>query len=173
MREMGDYERAEELVLESLRLAEEIGEVWQKAYCLMTLGCTLAAHGDLDRAEPELRQALELTRRLGDRQTEAVILCHMAEAARKGKKLPEARARYEQSLAIRSDLGEAAGYALCRVGLAEVAADAEDWVGTAREMALAEQTPGSITGAEIERRMRALRARIARAGASKRTNVKF
>jgi predicted ATPase len=66
-RDLGDYDRAVEMLLESLALWWEIGDQAGIAFSLDKLGTTVMRQGDYRTAAAMLEQALKLRRQLGDR----------------------------------------------------------------------------------------------------------
>jgi predicted ATPase/Tfp pilus assembly protein PilF len=65
-RDLGDYDRAVEMLLQSLALWWEIGDQAGIAFSLDKLGTTVMRQGDFTTATAMLEQALKLRRQLGD-----------------------------------------------------------------------------------------------------------
>lgn len=65
-RETGDFQRANELFLSSLKIAEEYGHQGTEAYALLGIGLVFQAQGDLDQALEYMNQALEIYGQIKD-----------------------------------------------------------------------------------------------------------
>ena len=101
----GDYDRAEALHEEALRVSRQIGDKAAIARALNNLGVVAADRGDLPRAESLLRESLELAREANELQTAATALNDLGNVADEQGQSEQAEALLRESLALRRRLG--------------------------------------------------------------------
>jgi tetratricopeptide (TPR) repeat protein len=97
----GDYDRAKELLDESLALRYEYGADWGIAATIGSLGWLALRQGDLEAAEKLIGESLTIRLEIGDRSGTAWCLEKMAEIAL-------TRARMEQSPNVGENIRRAA-----------------------------------------------------------------
>jgi predicted ATPase/DNA-binding CsgD family transcriptional regulator len=103
--ELGDYETADSLLREALRIYEALGDARGKADMNLQLGWAAMREGDYYRAEIRLQQALQLTRDLGDLTLLGLSLGGLGELKVRQGRHEEALVLLEESLATRRELG--------------------------------------------------------------------
>jgi tetratricopeptide (TPR) repeat protein len=118
----GDYEQAEEYLLEGLSLAQEIGNSELVFYLVTNMGEVTFRRGDFTQAERYFQEALALARNMGHRWSISYILNDWGELYLKQQKLDSAFAAFREALELAQAGGiqELMGVAL--YGLARVTA---------------------------------------------------
>jgi DNA-binding CsgD family transcriptional regulator/tetratricopeptide (TPR) repeat protein len=101
----GEYERAEETLSESRRLAHELGDQLIMAWVLRALGSVARARGDPERALNLANESLALCRAVGDNHQAGHLLDQIGEAERDRGELERAAAAHQTGM----DLLAAAG----------------------------------------------------------------
>lgn len=102
---LSDYGAAKRCYEESLRLAQQLGDVEHQATCLQNLGTT-TGHMAMGQSSSEyLRQALTLAQREGYKDTECTALQGLAENSLARGETSKARAYSEESLRIAEQIG--------------------------------------------------------------------
>ncbi len=130
--DMGEREKAEAFVSESVALFRSLGETLLLASPLNNLGLLARDGGDLVRAQTLLEESLGLYREQEDRQSTAVLLNNLGKVVLwlgDGRTIEIARARslLEESLTLFEELGESRGIALAQTNLAQVARNQHDY----------------------------------------------
>jgi len=130
--DMGEREKAEIFVSESVAIFRSLGETLMLASPLNNLGLLARDGGDLVRAQTLLEESLELYREQEDRQGTAVLLNNLGKVVLwlgEGQTMETARARslLEESLGLFEELGEPRGKALAQVNLAQAARNEHDY----------------------------------------------
>jgi non-specific serine/threonine protein kinase len=123
----GAYERAAELLEESLSVRRALGDQWGTALSLHYLGRVVHYSGDFDRAAALYDESLAIRRAVGDERGVAWTLNSSGVLTRDRGDDERARALYEESLTLFRKLGHAWGVGLLLNNLARVARDHEDW----------------------------------------------
>ncbi|MER7501352.1 BTAD domain-containing putative transcriptional regulator [Nonomuraea pusilla] len=133
----GRRERFTELMDESLRLADELGAVDDRAELLCRRADGVLLMGDAEAAESGYAQALELAARLGSASAVERARYGLAEVARRRGDHGRARAAYEELLAAGDgSFGSGLAAVQARTGLGWIAAaegDAEEAAARQRE----------------------------------------
>nr|WP_055506713.1 BTAD domain-containing putative transcriptional regulator [Nonomuraea pusilla] len=133
----GRRERFAELMDESLRLADELGAVDDRAELLCRRADGVLLMGDAEAAESGYAQALELAARLGSASAVERARYGLAEVARRRGDHGRARAAYEELLAAGDgSFGSGLTAVQARTGLGRIAAaegDAEEAAARQRE----------------------------------------
>ncbi|HZS65904.1 MAG TPA: tetratricopeptide repeat protein [Burkholderiales bacterium] len=108
----GDRAGAEPRFVESLAIAEALGDHEAVANALIGLArCSLLA-GDIVQMRARSEQSLSVARRAGKRRAEAQALHHIVEARRRQGELESVIPLYEESIKLQRELGSEAGVAL-------------------------------------------------------------
>ncbi len=99
------------LLRESLAISTELGDLWDVAYTLFSLGEAAHTAGAFEEARHYFEQCLESRMRLGDRQGTGMLLDYLGYMAREQGKYDEARRLHRQSLALSEEIGDKQGVA--------------------------------------------------------------
>ena len=128
-----DFETARELLAESLRIDEELGDLCRRARCLKDLGIVAGESDDHDTAREYFRQAIVSFRSIGDRVGEAQSLNNLALSTESAGDVRGSLPMYAEALAVLRELGDSlsvartlnnVGGALAQVGATDLARDA-------------------------------------------------
>jgi non-specific serine/threonine protein kinase len=116
----GDYERAENSLVESLTLAKLAGDGYVTGFALGALGTVALHHGDLERAATLAEEGLAHQRAVGDTDAIAALLGNLGSIAFFQGDYAKAMTHAEESLALYRSLGSVHGTAsvLSHVGRA-------------------------------------------------------
>jgi tetratricopeptide (TPR) repeat protein len=117
----GDFDSAERLFAEALRLGKAAGMTSRLAPILMNLGVVASTRGHSGRAMQYYEEAADLFRSLGDMVYVARALSNMGELAIRLDDAPRAVTLYEESLAYARRYGSVLDTANALGGLADVA----------------------------------------------------
>ncbi len=120
-RYVGDAEEGEDLLLEGLALAREVGDRRAMALALNVLGILAALRGAFEEQERRFRESLALYQALGDRLKTAILLNNLAIAARIQNRYEEGERLCWESLALARELGYRRGEARALQNLALLA----------------------------------------------------
>ena len=96
--DLSEFQRAIDLITESLAIWRATNGVRGEAFTLQSLGQAAARLGDPVKARAHYEQALALWQRVGDRRGEAIVLNHLAGNAMARDAFDEAAAWVEKSL---------------------------------------------------------------------------
>jgi predicted ATPase/DNA-binding SARP family transcriptional activator len=121
-----DYERAAEVLQESLALLRRLGDEREQARVLNALGGVHWATGEGRQAVSLREQALAIHRRLGDRAGEAQSLHLLGEELRDAGQFERATALLEQAVAINTELGDRLSTSFSLHSLADAALDQQN-----------------------------------------------
>ena len=119
----GEYDRARELLRESLSLLEKLDMPKLKGLAWGNLGMTWHRQDELAEAESCYRKAAEYYRQAGDRLYEAKSLANTARAAYRLGRLDEAEGLTREALAIQREVGDRWDVVTSLINLAEVLHD--------------------------------------------------
>jgi predicted ATPase/DNA-binding SARP family transcriptional activator len=127
-RVQGDFDRAGELIEESLARFQALADVQGEAFALGALGNLARSSGDFERGRELLGRSLALRQEVGDRRGTGITLgCLAVLLARSGD--PGARAAAEQSRDWFAENDDMIGLSAAELSLASVALAAGDRVG--------------------------------------------
>jgi len=104
-------EEAVRLLHESLAISTEIGDLWDVAYTLFSLGEAAHMAGAFGEARRYFEQCLESRMKLGDRQGTGMLLDYLGYMARGQGEYAESRQLHERSLALSEEIGDRQGVA--------------------------------------------------------------
>jgi predicted ATPase/serine/threonine protein kinase len=105
-RELGDYPKARDLFLQSLDVAQSLGDPARIARAYNGLGNTAEYAGDLDAASDYHRKSLELSRQIGNERGIAIDLHNLAIVLMLKTDYAGARPLFEEALAIFRAIGD-------------------------------------------------------------------
>jgi tetratricopeptide (TPR) repeat protein len=126
-RDLGDYDRAVDMLLESLALWWEIGDQTGIAFSLDKLGTTVMRQGDFATATAMLEQALKLRRQSGDQHGTYATLNNLGLAASWRGHDERAVELYSESAALARAAGDDHTLGIILTNLGEVYAHQGDW----------------------------------------------
>lgn len=138
--QLGDPERARQLITEAIDISGAIGDVKGRGRYLNNLGIAAAMLGRYDEALRVLTEALEIVRTSGTPPLEANVLGNLGSACAQLGRYEDAIRYLRPALRIRRDVGDVVGVALTMhsIGDAELTAgrgsEAIKWLEQAREM---------------------------------------
>jgi tetratricopeptide (TPR) repeat protein len=118
---LGEYERATELLEESLTLGRRLESAGETTAALRGLGKMALHLRDYERAETLYQEALDLGRRRGDRDAVAWALHGLGEVARHRGQYARAAELLEQGIGVCRELESKPGIAYLRLASAHVA----------------------------------------------------
>jgi predicted ATPase/DNA-binding SARP family transcriptional activator len=125
----GDFDRADELIEESLARFQALADVQGEAFALGALGNLARSSGDFERGRELLERSLALRREVGDRRGIGITLgCLAVLLARSGDEAG-ARAASEQSRDWFAENDDMIGLGAAELSLVNVALSADDRVG--------------------------------------------
>ncbi len=99
------YDKAMICSENSLRIAEELGNLSGKATVLSNIGTIYHAQGNYPKALKRYEEALQIDEQLGDLSGKATVLNNIGEIYKAQGGYPEALKRYEEALQIEEQLG--------------------------------------------------------------------
>ena len=144
-----DYSRADKLLEESRRLAEERGDLRLAADALRQLALSASSRQDHDRARELAESSLQMFERLGDKwgvaaasrllgfHTSGGVGLHRTDLV----DLPRAAAYFDRSLSLAREVGDMRGMGWSLLGLSTIAGDRQDFT---RCVALANEALGAF-----------------------------
>jgi predicted ATPase/DNA-binding SARP family transcriptional activator len=143
-RVQGDFDRAGELIEESLARFQRLADVQGEAYALGALGNLARSSGDFERGRELLGRSLTLRQEVGDRRGTGITLgCLAVLDARSGDEAG-ARAAAEQSRGWFAENDDMIGLSAAELCLANVALFTGDRVGTRAHLEDAASVLGGI-----------------------------
>jgi len=116
--EAGDWDRATELLNQSLAEFRETGDLYFVPWITRTLAWTRAASGDLAGARELYEEGLRAAREIGSTSAEAALLGSLGWLAGKEGRPLDALTLYYQSLALKRDIGDLGEIAIGLAGTA-------------------------------------------------------
>jgi tetratricopeptide (TPR) repeat protein len=124
---LSNWNEAEALYLECLKIQTEIGDRAGMASSWGVLGDIARNRGDYDKAESLYNQSLAVRTELSDRAGMAACWGSLGDIARNRGDYDRAKAFYQQSLKLRTELGNRAGMALSYGLLGDIASKQGDY----------------------------------------------
>jgi non-specific serine/threonine protein kinase len=122
-RELGQYDEARALFLDSLEVARVLGDPARVARAYNGLGNTAEYAGDYDAARSYHEQALALSRQIGNQRGVAIDLHNLGIVLGIQKRFEEAAPLYEEALAIFRAVGDVNGEQATVTNLATIATE--------------------------------------------------
>jgi tetratricopeptide (TPR) repeat protein len=126
-RRLSNWNEAEALYLECLKIQTELGDRSGMATSWAWLGYLASNRGDYDKAEALYDRSLEVYTELGDRAGMASSWGVLGDIARNRGDYDKAEALYNQSLTVRTELGDRAGMAASWASLGYIASKRGDY----------------------------------------------
>jgi tetratricopeptide (TPR) repeat protein len=126
-RRLSNWNEAEALYLECLKIQTEIGDRAGMAAIWGVLGDIARKRGNYDEAERLFNQSLTVRTELGDQAGMATSWSVLGDIARKRGNYDEAERLYHQSLTVRTELGDRAGMAATWTSLGYIACNRRDY----------------------------------------------
>jgi tetratricopeptide (TPR) repeat protein len=126
-RRLSNWNEAEALDLECLKIQTELGDQAGMAASWGLLGDITRNRGDFDKAEALYNQSLAVRTELGDQAGMAATWASLGDIARNRGDYDKAEALHNQSLAIRTELGDQAGMAATWASLGDIARNRGDY----------------------------------------------
>lgn len=120
---LGEYKTARQNASQAVKIAEEIGNRWFMAYCLIEWGKVAQATGNYDEARSHYRASLRIREDFDDPEGIAVLSVHLGEVALAQQDYATASQLYERSLSIYQSLNDQGGLATAHHGLGQVAVE--------------------------------------------------
>jgi non-specific serine/threonine protein kinase len=120
--QLGDLDRAERVLEESLEMVREQGDTWRAAHTTTHLTVVALRRGDRSRACGYAEEALALTRQTGDRYAANVALSLLAQMAWASDEQERAAEHWREALRLSYKLANKANSASSIQSLATVAA---------------------------------------------------
>jgi DNA-binding CsgD family transcriptional regulator len=142
--EQGRLDEAEPVLAESVRLAEQIGDGLQIAFCLGWYAAVLRIGGDRQRARATAEALRRHARQQGNPAFEAQALRELAQLARLDGELDAADDQAHAGLMLAADIGMPADLAVHLDAVAGVAATEESYEEAARLLAASEALRSQI-----------------------------
>jgi len=125
---MGEYDRAEILLTESVAISRERADKTATAYALRLRGVAATWRGENSRAATDLKEALALSRTAGnDTLVAGALLCLGVLASQERGDDEEAAALYEEALSLFRKNGDQQRVSYCLHNLGNIAHDAGDY----------------------------------------------
>jgi predicted ATPase len=124
----GDFDRAGELIEESLARFQRLADVQGEAFALGALGNLARSSGDFERGRELLERSLALRREVGDRRGTGITLGCLAVLGARSGDLTGGRAAAEQSRDWFAENDDMIGLSAAEISLANVALSAGDRV---------------------------------------------
>jgi class 3 adenylate cyclase/tetratricopeptide (TPR) repeat protein len=159
-RERGEYERCEELLNQSIRIAEELGDPETASWNHGTRALLLLAQGEADAAVVAAQRNFELTERMGDVFSRCLALSNLGSSQLAVEDFPGALATFEEAERVyREAMGNTGdemqawraaerAEALRGVGRVEEAIELAEWaIGVARKRELFWSLPLALQAA--------------------------
>jgi predicted ATPase/DNA-binding SARP family transcriptional activator len=125
----GDFDRAGELIEESLARFRRLADVQGEAFALGALGNLARSSGDLERGRELLGRCLALRQEVGDRRGTGITLGCLAVLLARSGDPAGARSAAEQSRGWFAENDDMIGLSAAELGLANVALSAGDRAG--------------------------------------------
>lgn len=110
--EQGEYDRAVQMVDESLSLYRELGDRHSIAAVLVIAGAIAWRRSDYQRAATLYGESLAIFRELGDARNASVALNNLGSVAKEQGRFEEARQFFQESLELKRELGDRRGIAV-------------------------------------------------------------
>jgi predicted ATPase/DNA-binding CsgD family transcriptional regulator len=147
--EVGEYEKAAELMKEGLEIMRELDDKKGIGRALWQLGACLVRPGDYEQARQYFEEGLPILREIGDHSNTTIAISGMAELAIRRGDLDRALILEKESLAMRREIGEQWGTAVSLGNFAWIAllkGDLEQAVNTLHESLSLRQEIGDRGG---------------------------
>ncbi len=116
------YERAKELLEESLSILRHVGARQEMAFSFRVQGCIAYEMGEYEEAIRLIRESLAIFREIGDRRGMASCLANLGIAKKLLGEYEEAERLHQESLAFFEEIGDRDRIARCLGNLGNVAA---------------------------------------------------
>ncbi len=117
----GQYEEAQHNAQQAVEVAEAVGNVWFKAYCLIEWGKVAYAMNQYDEAQSHFRASLRIRENFDDPEGIAVLSTHLGKVALAQQEYDTASHLFGRSLSVYQDLNDHGGLAGAHQGLGKVA----------------------------------------------------
>ena len=143
-RVQGDFDRAGELIEESLARFQALADVQGEAFALGALGNLARSSGDFERGRELLERSLALRQEVGDRRGTGITLGCLAVLLARSGDAAGARAAAEQSRDWFAENDDMIGLSAAELSLANVALAAGDRVGARAHLQDAASVFGGI-----------------------------
>ena len=131
---MGQYHPARERMLQSLELAQQLGEARWAAGVHQVLGMACLGDGDRQEADEHLTQGLAYAREAGDRRELAAACTALAQLRRMDGRLDDAGPLYQEALELARELDDRESIALALLNLASVEVIRHQFAAARRDM---------------------------------------
>jgi predicted ATPase/DNA-binding SARP family transcriptional activator len=146
----GDFERASELIEESLARFQRLADVQGEAFALNALGNLARSSGDFERGRELLHRSLALRQEVGDRRGIGITLGCLAVLGARSGDPAGGRAAAEQSRDWFAENDDMIGLSAAELSLANVALSAGDRVGARVHLQDAASVFGSLQSTHQE-----------------------
>ncbi len=123
----GDYEKSTELLLQALKLSEEIGDKSLIANCCIGLGNTQSKLGNYDKANQFYLRSLKILEELGDKKAIAICYFNIGLVYKNQKNNNKAIEYYTYSLKILESQGNKALVSTCYNNIGNVYYSIDDY----------------------------------------------
>ncbi|HST55496.1 MAG TPA: BTAD domain-containing putative transcriptional regulator [Solirubrobacteraceae bacterium] len=140
----GHFDRAGELIEESLTRFQRLADVQGEAFALSALGNLARSSGDFERGRELLNRSLALRQEVGDRRGTGITLGCLAVLNARSGDLAGGRAAAEQSRGWFAENDDMIGLSAAELVLANVALSADDRVGARTHLQDAASVFGGI-----------------------------
>jgi tetratricopeptide (TPR) repeat protein len=128
----GDYEQAHRHAQQASAAAQQTGDRWFLAYCLIELGNVALAQDKFEQAREHFQASYDIRREFEDREGMAIALNRLGTVALRQEHIAEAGTAYRQSLDLYGELDDKGGQASTQTGLGFVAVANEDYAAAAQ-----------------------------------------
>jgi len=118
---LGEYEKAQKILEESLELSREMGDKRGIAHSLNSLGNAAADLGNYEQAQKFYKESMILRREIEDKRGIAFSLNNLGNVAYNQGNYEQAQNFFEESLALSREMGEKRGIAIILSNLGNVA----------------------------------------------------
>lgn len=115
---MGLHDKAEGMLLNTIRLQKSIGSIWWQANTWNTLGMLYLLVGNLQEARISLETGIKLSQQIGQKNTQAYLLCNLGQVLRDLGQLEQARSVLLTALDMAFSQGDVQLEAICLNDLA-------------------------------------------------------
>jgi tetratricopeptide (TPR) repeat protein len=146
----GDFDRAGELIEESLARFQRLADVQGEAFALGALGNLARSSGDFERGRELLGRSLTLRQEVGDRRGIGITLGCLAVLGARSGDLAGGRAAAEQSRGWFAENDDMIGLSAAELSLANVALSAGDRVGARAHLQAAASVFGGFESTHRE-----------------------
>ncbi|HEY7831385.1 MAG TPA: BTAD domain-containing putative transcriptional regulator [Solirubrobacteraceae bacterium] len=146
----GDFERAGELIEESLARFQRLADVQGEAFALGALGNLARSSGDFERGRELLDRSLVLRQEVGDRRGTGITLGCLAVLDARSGDPAGGRAAAEQSRGWFAENDDMIGLSAAELSLANVALSAGDRVGARAHLQAAASVFGGLQSTHQE-----------------------